>query len=83
MVISIVMFQLDLKTDPDTGLPVRRTIKFGTNCDLSDEKKWKHQIQVALKKSWQCKYIQYTIYKYEDYLHPFINSFIRDVYCIV
>ena len=66
MVITIVMLQLDLKTDPDTGLPVRRTIKFGTNCDLSDEKKWKSQIQVALKNSWKCRYIQYTIYKNGD-----------------
>jgi len=41
--------KLDLKTDPDTGLPVRRTIKFGTNCDLSDEKKWGRQIEELMK----------------------------------
>jgi len=41
--------KLNLKNDPETGLPVRRTIKFGTNCDLSDEKKWKPQIQELMK----------------------------------
>ena len=35
-----------MKTNPETGFPERRTIKFGTNCDLSDERKWKPQIQV-------------------------------------
>jgi len=35
---------LELKTDPDTGLPERKQIKFGTNCDLSDEKKWAPQL---------------------------------------
>ena len=39
-------FQIELKTNPETGFPERRTIKFGTNCDLSDERKWKPQIQV-------------------------------------
>jgi len=44
---------LELKTDPDTGLPERKQIKFGTNCDLSDEKKWEPQL-TELKKlpSW-------------------------------
>jgi len=41
--------KMDMKNDPDTGLPVRKTIKFGTNCDLSDEKKWKPQIQELMK----------------------------------
>ena len=36
-----------MKTNPETGFPERRTIKFGTNCDLSDERKWKPQIQVS------------------------------------
>ena len=36
-------------SDPETGKPARRTIKFGTNCDLSDEKKWRAQIQELLK----------------------------------
>jgi hypothetical protein len=45
----IIFFQLELKTDPESGLPVRKTIKFGTNCDLSDEKKWKPQIQVSCR----------------------------------
>ena len=40
-------FQIELKTNPETGFPERRTIKFGTNCDLSDERKWKPQIQVG------------------------------------
>jgi len=39
---------MDLKETPD-GMPDRRTIKFGTNCDLSDEKKWKPQIQELMK----------------------------------
>ena len=46
---STFSLQLNLKNDPETGLPVRRTIKFGTNCDLSDEKKWKPQIQELMK----------------------------------
>ena len=37
---------MDFKNDPETGRPLRKTIKFGTNCDLSDEKKWKPQIKV-------------------------------------
>lgn len=41
--------KLELRNDPETGLPVRKTIKFGTNCDLSDEKKWKPQIQELMK----------------------------------
>ena len=41
------LLQLDLTHNPETGLPERRTIKFGTNCDLSDEKKWRPQIQVG------------------------------------
>lgn len=41
--------KLDLKTDPETGFPVRKTIKFGTNCDLSDEKKWGPQIKELMK----------------------------------
>ena len=41
------MSQIELKTNPETGFPERRTIKFGTNCDLSDERKWKPQIQVG------------------------------------
>jgi len=41
--------KLELKTDPESGLPLRKTIKFGTNCDLSDEKKWKPQIQELMK----------------------------------
>jgi len=32
-----------------TGKPTRRMIKFGTNCDLSDEKKWAPQLQELLK----------------------------------
>jgi histone demethylase len=40
---------MELKTHPDTGLAERRTIKFGTNCDLSDERKWKLQIQEMMK----------------------------------
>ena len=38
-----------MNSDPETGKPARRTIKFGTNCDLSDEKKWRAQIQELLK----------------------------------
>ena len=38
-----------MNADPETGKPNRRTIKFGTNCDLSDEKKWRAQIQELLK----------------------------------
>jgi histone demethylase len=38
-----------MKTNPESGLPERRTIKFGTNCDLSDERKWKVQIQEMMK----------------------------------
>lgn len=41
--------KLETKTNPETGLPDRKTIKFGTNCDLSDEKKWKPQIQELMK----------------------------------
>ena len=41
--------QLDCNEHPDSGLPERRTIKFGTNCDLSDEKKWRIQIQELMK----------------------------------
>jgi len=41
--------KMEKSIDPDTGLPVRRTLKFGTNCDLSDEKKWKPQIQELMK----------------------------------
>jgi len=40
---------MEQKTNPDTGLPERRTIKFGTNCDLSDERKWKAQMQELMK----------------------------------
>ncbi len=43
----IIVLQLELRNDPESGLPIRKTIKFGTNCDLSDEKKWKPQIQVS------------------------------------
>ncbi len=43
----IFVLQLELRNDPESGLPIRKTIKFGTNCDLSDEKKWKPQIQVT------------------------------------
>ena len=28
-----------------SGQDTRRTLKFGTNCDLSDEKKWGPQLQ--------------------------------------
>jgi len=41
--------KMDKSSDPDTGLPIRRTLKFGTNCDLSDEKKWKPQCQELMK----------------------------------
>jgi len=41
--------KLDCNEHPDSGLPERRTIKFGTNCDLSDEKKWRVQIQELMK----------------------------------
>ena len=43
------MLQIEMPSDPETGKPSRRTIKFGTNCDLSDEKKWRAQIQELLK----------------------------------
>ena len=41
--------QIEQKNDPDTGKPSRRTIKFGTNCDLSDERKWGAQIKELMK----------------------------------
>jgi len=41
--------KIEMKTNPETGFPERRTIKFGTNCDLSDERKWKPQIQEMMK----------------------------------
>ncbi len=44
---NFCLLQLELRNDPESGLPIRKTIKFGTNCDLSDEKKWKPQIQVS------------------------------------
>ena len=47
LLVKHFFFQLEMRNDPETGLPVRKTIKFGTNCDLSDEKKWKPQIQVS------------------------------------
>ena len=46
---TLLMFQIEMKVDPESGKPSRRTIKFGTNCDLSDEKKWRAQIQELLK----------------------------------
>ena len=45
----MLLFQIEQKNDPDTGKPSRRTIKFGTNCDLSDERKWGQQIRELMK----------------------------------
>ena len=42
-------FQIEQNLDPVSGKPSRRTIKFGTNCDLSDERKWRLQIQELMK----------------------------------
>ena len=49
VIMKMILLQIEQKTDPDTGKPSRRTIKFGTNCDLSDEKKWRLQIQELMK----------------------------------
>ena len=48
LILSFIL-QIEMNADPETGKPNRRTIKFGTNCDLSDEKKWRAQIQELLK----------------------------------
>jgi len=41
--------KIEQNLDPVSGKPSRRTIKFGTNCDLSDERKWRLQIQELMK----------------------------------
>ena len=46
---NVSFSQIEQKNDPDTGKPSRRTIKFGTNCDLSDERKWSAQIKELMK----------------------------------
>ena len=38
-----------MNADPKTGKQTHRTIKFGTNRDLSDKKEWRAQIQELLK----------------------------------
>ena len=45
----LYFFQIEQNLDPVSGKPSRRTIKFGTNCDLSDERKWRLQIQELMK----------------------------------
>ena len=48
----IIIFSVKLQDDKTanpkydfSGQDTRRMIKFGTNCDLSDEKKWSPQLQ--------------------------------------
>ena len=48
MIIFSVKLQDDKTANPKydfSGQDTRRMIKFGTNCDLSDEKKWSPQLQ--------------------------------------
>ena len=45
---TIFQFQSERTANPKfdfSDLPTRRMIKFGTNCDLSDEKKWSPQLK--------------------------------------